>query len=198
MKKKRIIAMLTTIMMSVSIISGCGGNGDTQENAAQQEAENTDETVKNSAETELDKSEIQIELVTGDGVTLPDEKDNFVEQGLKEALGFDVKLNILGAGADYATALNARISGGDIPDMFVVPSMDSMYQYAKNGIILGLNDYSSQLQPLMEWAGEDTIIANSYEGELYMIPQKTTINYDTWMIRQDWLCLLYTSDAADD
>lgn len=38
MKKKRIIAMLTTIMMSVSIISGCGGNGDTQENAAQQEA----------------------------------------------------------------------------------------------------------------------------------------------------------------
>ena len=98
-----------------------------------------------------------------------------------------MKLNILGAGADYATALNARISGGDIPDMFVVPSMDSMYQYAKNGIILGLNDYSSQLQPLMEWAGEDTIIANSYEGELYMIPQKTTINYDTWMIRQDWL-----------
>ena len=187
MKKKRIIAMLTTIMMSVSIISGCGGNGDTQENAAQQEAENTDETVKNLAETELDKSEIQIELVTGDGVTLPDEKDNFVEQGLKEALGFDVKLNILGAGADYATALNARISGGDIPDMFVVPSMDSIYQYAKNGIILGLNDYSSQLQPLMEWAGEDTIIANSYEGELYMIPQKTTINYDTWMIRQDWL-----------
>ena len=83
MKKKRIIAMLTTIMRSVSIISGCGGNGDTQENAAQQEAENTDETVKNSAETELDKSEIQIELVTGDGVTLPDEKDNFVEQGVK-------------------------------------------------------------------------------------------------------------------
>lgn len=63
-------------------------------------------------------------------------------------MGFEVTLNILGAGADYTTALNARISGGDVPDLFVVPGKEAMYQYAKNGVILGLNEYKDKIQPI--------------------------------------------------
>lgn len=186
MKRKKVIAaVLIAVMSLTAVLGGCGKTettGNTEAAQGSASPEDTDAGQDGSSEG------IKIELVTGDNVTLPDKADNFLEQALKDALGFEVTLNILGAGADYATALNARISGGDVPDLFVVPGKDAMYQYAKNGVILGLNEYKDKIQPLIEWGGgEENLKANMYEGELYLLPKKVLRSYSTWVVRQDWL-----------
>lgn len=186
MKRKKVIAaVLIAVMSLTAVLGGCGKTettGNTEAAQGSASPEDTDAGQDGSSEG------IKIELVTGDNVALPDKADNFLEQALKDALGFEVTLNILGAGADYTTALNARISGGDVPDLFVVPGKEAMYQYAKNGVILGLNEYKDKIQPLIEWGGgEENLKANMYEGELYLLPMKTKRSYSTWVVRQDWL-----------
>lgn len=137
---------------------------------------------------ESDKEAVELEMVCNYGVTLPDKEDNFVEQTIKEAIGVDVTLNIVGAGADYTTALNARISGGDIPDLFLIPNTSVLTQYVDNNVVLNLNDYLDQLQPYVDYiGGEAALKVNTYNGGVYTIPRLENGSYSTWVVRQDWL-----------
>ncbi len=193
MKQKKVMAMLVGLAMLV--MAGCGngnapavGTADTapaaqesgvQESGGQQEEEATDAATQGDV--------VSLELVSADGVTLPDKADNFVEQGILDAIGVGVTLNIVGAGADYATALNARISGGDVPDLFQSPSDETLRQYVDNGIVMSLAGYLDQLQPFLDWVGEDALQPNYMDGEIYVIPKKGRGSYALPVVRQDWL-----------
>ncbi len=190
MKRKKGLALV--LGAALVIMTGCGngqspqsaGQGDTQtkEDVPAKEENKKSETAQNQ-----EGKIVSLELVSGDSITLPDKEDNFVEQGILDAIGVDVTLNIVGAGADYATALNARISGGDVPDMFAAPSDDVLQQYIQNGIVMSLDEYLDRLEPLVEYVGEEALQSNYVGGKLYRIPRKERGNYKIPVVRQDWL-----------
>ena len=103
MKRKKVIAaVLIAVMSLTAVLGGCGKTettGNTEAAQGSASPEDTDTGQDGSSEG------IKIELVTGDNVALPDKADNFLEQALKDALGFEVTLNILGAGAVSYTHL---------------------------------------------------------------------------------------------
>lgn len=186
-RKQRIaLALAMSAVMAGSMLAGCG-SGAGQTSGASAEATGQTEAAGTTAEAPAGE-EVTIELVCGDSVTIPDDADNFLKQELKEKLGINVKFTILGAGADYATALNTRITGGDVPDLFKVPSRDAMYQYADNGAILDLTPYKDQLADVIEWTGgEDALTADIYKDGLYLIPRRQEKLSTSWYLRKDWL-----------
>lgn len=195
MRRKKVMAVM--VGLALVLTAGCAGNdapAGAQDSAKTSESTDTSkpkeqqETESEAGQEATDGEVVSLELVCGHGVTLPDKEKNFVEQGIRDAIGVDVTMNIVGAGADYATALNARISGGDVPDMFITPSDETLKQYAQNGIVLSLNDYLDQLQPLVDWVGgEEALRPNYMDGEIYRVPRKAKGSYSMPVVRQDWL-----------
>lgn len=174
MKRRGLAMILLPVITITTILGGCGktNSGETAGAGAGTEAKATAESAP-----------IEIDMVTYAGVTLPEQ--NFINEALEEKLGVKINFEILGAGGDYAATLNTRIAGGDVPDLFI--AKDSFYQYADTGVIMSLSDYTEQLKPVMDWAGEERILPNMYKGELYSIPKRWRTTYYTWMVRQDWL-----------
>ena len=179
MKKRKAVTVLLTVgLMASAVLVGCGDSpgaagGTGQESKAESASAESPGGAKSSG------TAVSLELVVGDSVNLPDKENNFIEQQILEDIGVDVNMNILGGGGDYATALNARISGGDIPDMFRVPSTDALNQYIENGIVLCLDDYEEQLRPLIDWVGgEEAVLPNRVDGKLYRVPKRPQGTYD--------------------
>ena len=141
MKRKKAVAFLMAMGLTFSVaLTGCGNSGGSpdQETVEKQAEKETESGVSESDDQSAKTSEeiAELELVVGHAVIMPEKEDNFLEKKIRDAIGVDVTMNILGAGSDYTTALNARISGGDIPDMFQAPSTDALMQYVENGLIL--------------------------------------------------------------
>ncbi|WZL77388.1 extracellular solute-binding protein [Eubacteriales bacterium mix99] len=183
--------LLLSLCVMVSLASGCTSSGqgkkqnDKKENSVSAST-SSDSRGKGASEA---KKKVKIDLVMGDNVVMPEEKDNFINQELDKALHVDLTMSILGGGTDYATALNTRISSGDVPDMFYVPSQQSFQQYADSGLLMSLTPYLDKIQPVVDWAGgKESLTPNTYKGELYRVPKKPGIdNYKIWSIRKDWL-----------
>ena len=188
MKSKKVLAALLIGSMMVGSVTGCG-------KTESQETDSISQTADSDSGQQANER-VSIEIVSGDSVELPPESENFVNEALSEAIGADVTFSILGTGSDYSTALNVRITGGDVPDIFAVPSdvgsskvisKDTLYQYIQNDIVMSLEPYMKQLQPVLDFTGEPAK-TDLYQGETYLVPVKMI---DTvWasnMIRTDWL-----------
>lgn len=191
-KRKAITILLAAGLVLSAALAGCGGSpggsGSTAPESRASESKEESASAESTGSAENTGATVSLELVVGDSVNLPDKENNFIEQQILEDIGVDVNMNILGGGGDYATALNARISGGDIPDMFRVPSTDALNQYIQNGIVLCLDDYADRLQPLIDWVGgEEAVLPNRVDGKLYRVPKRPQGTYDLILVRQDWL-----------
>ncbi|MGI5948315.1 MAG: hypothetical protein ACOX8K_13125 [Lachnospiraceae bacterium] len=198
MKKRQALAALLVGTMAVTTMTGCGnGNSTETKGETKTAAEGTTAEEKTAENTER----VKIRIVSGDPVELPPEGENWMDEALSEAIGADVEFSILGAGSDYATALNVQISGGDTPDIFAVPARpdanstsvinkETYQQYAKNGVIMSISPYLDQLTAVTDFAGMPKT-ADLYEDQAYLIPilrtsESTTI-FTANMIRTDWL-----------
>ena len=114
-KSRKTLSLLLSAVLAAGMLSGCGNQAVQQENAESKTSESS--TAVSDSSSEAGGSDVEIELVCGSAVTLPDE--NFLAEALAEAVGVkSVTMTILGAGTDYQTALTTRLSGGAIPDVF--------------------------------------------------------------------------------
>lgn len=184
MRKRRYLSLATAVVLGMSaVMAGCSGK---QEEAPVK----VEDAVSDAGTTTATEEEpIEIELVTSSSVTLPEESQNFVNQVLNEKLGVKIDFKVLGTSGDYAAVLNTRIAGGDIPDLFAVDTKtkDSWYQYADTGVIMSLTPYLDRLQPVVDWAGENRLVPNTYKDQVFAIPKKWRTSYHTWVVRQDWM-----------
>ena len=66
-------------------------------------------------------------------------------------------------------------------------SKDTYYQYIQNNVIMSLDPYMDQLQPVLDFTGEPAK-TDLYEGKTYLVPVKTIDTvWTSNMIRTDWL-----------
>jgi len=167
--KKKYAAIVITSILACTIVAGCSGKKSNDSATSQSQK---------SATNDKD-SDITIEIVAGDTVQLPPEGENFIEKGLSEAIGSKVKLTILGTGNDYDSALNVRLTSGEIPDLFMIPNKKGngesvmtasvVKQYADSNLIMSLNPYLDQLKPMFKVTGEPRE-TDKYKDNAYLIP----------------------------
>ena len=183
MKAKKIIALLTAGIMTVSILAGCGN---TENSEKKGEVEN--------AETETAENKVpDVEL--WDCITaLPVEKDSEVYNFYKDIIGVGIVQPYVewNGGSTYQQQLNLKISAGEMPDIFYpVNGMEA--DLIKNGALLDLTDILPEKAPhLWESIPEEVWdIVRTYdptgEGRIYGIPNTRNMSLYTGLIRQDWL-----------
>lgn len=117
--KKRLISILLSSAMVVSLLAGCGasGGGDTQQSAQPQEE---------AAEAEADSPEAPAETAASDQegeiymfISQPEYADaiNELIDAYKEVAP-NVTINYETTQNDYPTLLKAKLNSGDVPDIF--------------------------------------------------------------------------------
>lgn len=191
--RKRVVAVLLSALMATGMLAGCGNGKSSAKNegASVQAVETKDQ--------KTDGKKMTIELVSPAPLNLPDGVEDFVQKKLSEKLGVNIKYTALGSGDDYDSALNVRLTGGDIPDIFQVPNRksaissastvnrDLMHDYVKSNLIMNLKPYLDELKPLLKFTG-DPKKPDLYKDGVYLIPVKAQkFTYDTIMVRNDWI-----------
>lgn len=195
MKLKRFVSGLLATLMVVSMFAGCGK--DNKETPSSNQTPETGATVTGTAETDNTKENTQevnhdkkitIEIVENTEVTA--DIDDFVAKELLEKFNIEVKTVKL---PEYAQQLNIRLSGGNIPDIFLIPNRTLMTEMVKNEYLLELTPYLEQLQPTVDFVSDGSGVMTSgiYNDGVYAIPKREQINKpllnDGLMIRKDWL-----------
>lgn len=126
-----------------------------------------------------------IELMRSIGnALLPDPPDDYILQGLNEALNID--LTLTGVAAEYERQVNVRIAGGNFPDVFMAPNRNYFLQYARDGVIMELEPYRSQLGNYLAM-NPDAQAMGIVDGKWYSTATNLGINYSGFYIRKDWL-----------
>lgn len=120
-------------------------------------------------------------------------EDDYIRQELQKRLNIDLQL-VCKPTNEYYTALNMQISGGDVPDIFMVN--ETQYEtFAPSGLFLNLKPYLDQM-PYYTTAfpgiGENESLL--YDGALYLIgngslrgADQAVPSFQSMWIRQDWL-----------
>lgn len=115
------------------------------------------------------KDIIEIEFYTGrsfEGDAGTDlEKDNFVEQYIRERLGVDIKYSYAD---DLATNLNLRLLSNDIPDIMNIPNRNYLNQYAASGYLLNLDEHKEQLADAFAFTAGNAV-SGKVDGVTYAI-----------------------------
>ena len=94
------------------------------------------------------------------------EKDNFVEQYLRENLGVDIRYVYTD---ELTTNLNLRLFSGDVPDVFNVENRNYLKQYADEGYLLNLDEHADKLADAFAFT-EGNASAGKIDGATYAIP----------------------------
>ena len=113
---------------------------------------------------------VEIEFFTNrsfEGAAATDlEKDNFVEQYLREKLGVDIRYVYTD---ELTTNLNLRLFSGDVPDVFNVENRNYLKQYADEGYLLNLDEHADKLADAFAFT-EGNASAGKIDGATYAIP----------------------------
>ena len=118
------------------------------------------------------------------GQGMPAPEDDVILPGIKEAMGCDVEWTVVSA--EYDTSLNARLSGGNIPDLFEV-KYEMAPIYINQGLLLNIEPYLDKMPHFVAGYSEEAL-ANCYmNGGMYLIAARPYIPYAQYSIRQDWL-----------
>ena len=112
--------------------------------------------------------------------------DDFVYQKILEDTGISMKLVLVD---DYYTAINARMAGGNTPDM-IRTDVDHMITWARMETIKDLTPYlDNELANYKAWLGSTEMAACYVDGKLFALPQLYDGSKHQYCVtvRQDWL-----------
>lgn len=169
MKMKKVVSMLLTAVMALSL-TACGGNG-----GAAGGNSSADSTGAGSAGTEASADSASADGVVNVTIWSPTDKEA-VENWWTEKLGewnqahpeIQVSREAIDRSDSYAyeNKITTAITSNDLPDIFYVDGPTVSY-YAANGIIVPMTSYFSQED--MDDFVDSTVMQGTYNGELYAI-----------------------------
>lgn len=177
MRKKKTVAISSAVLLLSAVMAGCAssnGSGDPESSPS------------NSTPPSSGNQKIKLEVMqSASGLPSPDK--DFVKKELDQALNIDLVMNAYGSADDYQNQLNVRMASGNLPDLFGV-NKAQIQQYQKQNLLLDLTPYlESDLQPVLDFIGEETVKKGMVDGKVYAIPKAPGIPSTTIWIRKDWL-----------
>lgn len=196
---RKFVSMMLTGVMTAALLAGCGGRDDAeqQEGGVKESVQVNASGEKDSAKeagNDLDADLPDLEIWYTNTGTKGIEKDGPMYTFYKDLLGVGIVEPYVewNGGSTYQEQLNLRISGGEMPDMFLpVNGMEA--DLIKNGALLDLTDLLPEKAPhLWEIIPEEVWdVMRSYdptgEGRIYVVPSIVSYAREAGLIRQDWL-----------
>lgn len=198
MNKKRILALLLALLLSITLIGGCGGNGDAPGGGGDGEAATQDDGPLDLSLPIVDEP-ITLSVFwppIGDAVNfITDFNCNPVWQLMEEQTGIHIDW-FHGTVEQY----NLMISAGDFTDI-IMHDQDIGAQYPggpdqgiEDGVILRLNEYLERYGkyylPLIDSTPEFRRNSRTDTGNIWGFAMLETNIQGPWMgmsVRQDWL-----------
>ena len=167
MKLKKAVALLVTAAMTMSIMAGCGSNGDSKTSAdADKQSEAQDASKEDSGEIK----EFTAFFATP-GSEIND--DNEVQQIIAERVGAKCKETWL-TGQTDKEAIGTMIAGGEYPDF--IEGGSATPQLIDAGALVPLDDYLDQYPNIKAlFSEQDWDKLRQSDGHIYFIPQFGTV-----------------------
>ncbi len=191
--KKRIVSVLLTVALTVSMLAGCGSSKDQAEKADQATGtESADAGTTGTQVNGIDISEPYDATMVLIGNQQADQ--DMVLEKVNEILERDIntKLNIVMLSmGDFATQLPLMLQGGDKVDL--IPVINSMASaFINNKMIVDLSDYVEQygvnMKAAYEGMGEDLLYTGCVNDFMFGIPVvHESSGLSTICMRADWL-----------
>ena len=119
-----------------------------------------------------------------EGQGMPDPEDDAILPGIKKAMGCDVEWTVVSA--EYATQLNVRLAGDNIPNLFQV-DYNMAPTYIRQGLLLNIEPYLDKMPNFVANYSESALENCYMNGGMYLIAARPYIAYADYSIRQDWL-----------
>lgn len=181
---KRVLSILMLVIMTVALLSGCGGNTNSS---------STSNTSNNNLDSEAKTEEkVTIRVFGPSNVEeFPpgeDENNNRIIQFLEEATGYDLVWEI-------APQENARekinlmvTSGTECPDLIVSGDRNMGLDFIKEGLLYPLDEYIQNTKNLKRVLDEKANKMMMHEGKMYaiVVPQNQE-STTALAAREDWL-----------
>lgn len=197
--KKRVVSMLLSAAMAVSLLSGCGGGSAAGTSDGEAAAVST-EAGEDSGEAEA--SEPAASSEAGDPVKL---KALFIAHALTKDVNemqwlaeveaeANVEIEWEVIRADWETVKSTRFAAGDVPDLLFNATVDEDYT-KYNGLFLDMTPYlTEELTPnilaMFEEEPDTKVLATTMEGKIYATPKfqgKWPSTNTIMFINQEWL-----------
>lgn len=184
--KKRLLAVLLVLCMSITTLTACGDNSKNTDNTQEEGSVSTQE--KDSASSDTAKKEkITIALQTDSFIT--DYEDNYLTNLLEEEMGVEIEIYQLPTDTnEMKTKLSLMISGSDkLPDVFCIYGIgeELILDYGSKGAFIPLNDYLNDPELAVNFndipqEDKDTIITamTSADGNIYALPKFEPQNWN--------------------
>lgn len=178
MKKRRLVALGLSVVLSGLALAGCGGGTKGQEQLQDSKQSNTEaETIAGEAK---EKTTLTMMVFPS---TENYEKINqrFLEENPDLAEKVDIEVLLGGSGdGDVADKLRlALTSGENIPDI-VRLNYTQLPEFAKAGVLTPLNDYITVYEDQIIDAAKAIM---QYDGEYYALPRE--VKPKMWFYRKD-------------
>ncbi len=171
MNKRHLISFATIFLLLI----GCATVGEVSQGDEREGAQDHEGMLDKPVELEA--------ITTGSALPTPDP----ILEALNEELNMNLRMNTFSSADDYFNQLNVRMAAGNLPDIIHVQDRQKMSEYAEKGMLLDLTPYVEQLQPSIDFVGEDNWRKGNLEGKQYGIPRIPDVPFATWWVRKDWL-----------
>lgn len=189
---KKCAALILSVMMMASTLSGCGGNDSTSSTAS---TDGTSSAAVVSTPTESETSIDDGEPVT---ITIMANFDEISTGGEKWLAGIEEKLNIniewqLPPSSGYEDTLQTMLLSDDRPDVVILPdswlTSDTFSEGCKSGMFMDISELLPECENIMghtasvSWEALD--IFN--DGRIWGMPRSTVMRADGFILNEQWL-----------
>lgn len=176
------LAGLSVALLAASVLPGCGGTENSGEKTPSQAPAASTQSSPNASTAPV-KVEI---LKLGSSASTPIPTPDFVHDGILQATGVDLTLNLIAAGTDLDNKINVLAASNDLPDIVETRNRNVYLQLVKNGLLLDLTPYESKLEGVKKLVGS-TLENGRIDGKLYGIARPGSGQPANTWIRKDWL-----------
>lgn len=165
--KKALSILVTVVMLSALILSGCGG-------AAQKGSETTQASVETTAAqtTSAAAEPATVDLMTFALIQKQDVNDLWIWKGIEEKTNVRIKCTTYDS-STYDEKLNTVIASGNMPDLMSMPVPDGANKFGTQGAILDIKQYFDKMPNLAGWIKQFPEIYTDYlsaDGKMYAFP----------------------------
>lgn len=171
MKGKKLISLLLTVILMLSLIAGCTSKKTDDVDTSTSTETKTEATNETSTTTETETASkpdpIKFTVFIGDPRQQPT-ADNKIYKLLEEELGVTFEFEFLVGDLDQK--LGVMIAGGEFPDL--IDSANSSEKTINSGILVPLQDYISAEKTPNLWRmyGDYMNMMKSEDGNVYILP----------------------------
>lgn len=201
--KKKLVALLLMLAMTVSLMAGCKSGGATEEatvtDATTESTTTESTTTESTTETTAAPQEISDITVSFWSLSKVPEETSKVEEAInaitEKEIGVRVHLNIMDVGSyiPNGAMANGVANGEDFDLILTAPALSGHYiTMSNNGMLLPLNDLLDQYgQELKATVPAQFLDATTKDGKIYGVPV-----YGNKVKNLYWICRKAIADGA--